>query len=160
MRLITIAALFALLLTACAATNTATTDSTATLNKTPKRAISSITFVNSSPPVSAKLRRDRSLTVDSELNAKSVTKDGYNTVLNEKSGKITRSQFNSMAAKLNAANYVQLKPKQGQAAVGQGKETLIVSSDLGAHRFVNGAGTVFPAVIAEIFAMKDQLLPE
>ena len=160
MRLITLCAVFAFLLTACATTNTANTNSTAAASKVPKRDISSLTFINSSPPVSAKLRRDRSLTIDSDLNAKLVTKDGYNTVLSEKSGTITQAQFDSITAKLNAANYVQIRPKAGQSTVGQGKETLIISSDLGAHRYVNGGGTVFPEVIAEVFAMQDELLPE
>ena len=161
MRLVTLCALFAFLLTACVTTNTATTtEATKTVSKVPTRDISSLTFINSSPPVSAKLRRDRSLKIDSELNAKLVTKDGYNTVLSEKSGKITQAQFDSITAKLNAANYVQIRPKAGQSTVGQGKETLIISSDLGAHRYVNGGGTVFPEVIAEVFAMQGQLLPE
>ncbi len=162
MRLTTLFALFAFLLTACVTTDTVTTttEETATVNKVPQREISSLTFINSSPPISAKLRRDRSLTIDSELNAKLVTKDRYNTVLSEKSGTITQAQFDSITAKLNAANYVQIRPEAGQSTVGQGKETLIISSDLGAHRYVNGGGTVFPEAIAEIFAMQDQLLPE
>ena len=89
-------------------------------------------------------------------------KDGYNTMLSEKAGTIMQQQFDAMAAKLNAANYIYLKPgkAEGSPAQAKGKQTLIVASDLGAHRFVNGGGVSFPEVIAEVFAMKDQLLPE
>ncbi|MGB0846202.1 MAG: hypothetical protein ACPGSM_05725 [Thiolinea sp.] len=159
MRLIPAFTLVALLMSSCATTMTG---DNVTENKIPKRDIQSVTFINGSPPVSAKMRRDKSLKVDSDLNTKMEIKDGYNTVLSEKAGMITRDQFEAITEKLNASNYIYLKPAKpsGQSALGSGKQILIVNSDLGAHRFVNGGGVGFPEPISEVFAMKDQLSPK
>ena len=148
-----------LLLSSCAATMTGGDSASVAENKIPQREIQSFTFISGSPPVSANARRDQSLKIDSDLNAKMVVKNGYNTVLSEKSGTVTQGQFDAVAKKLNASNYIYLKPVKAAAAV-KGKQTFIVSSDLGAHRFVNGGGVSFPAPIAEIFAMKGQFLPQ
>ena len=126
----------------------------------PGSAIQSLTFIRSSPPVSAEQRRDQSLKIDSELNAMMQIKDGYNTILSEKEGKISQEQFDEVTAMLNKMNYVQLKPGPAQFTPGQGVQTLIITSDLGAHRFVNGGTSGFPEPIAEVFALKDQYLPK
>ena len=126
----------------------------------PKREIQSLTFIESSPPVSAKLRRDQLLKIDSELNAMMEIKDGYNTVLSKKEGKISQKQFDEIAEMLNKINYVQLRPKPAKPVPGKSSETLIITSDLGAHRFVNSGASGFPEPIAEIFALKTQYLPK
>lgn len=160
MRLITIFALCTTLLTACATTGT-TDETVVAESKKPQREISSLTFISGGPAVPAQLRRDQTLRIDSDLSTKMEIKNGYNKVLSEKSGKITQEQFDAMTAKLNSANYIYLKPKPGAIPKpGSGKRTLVVSSDLGAHRFSSIGSTGFPDEIAEIFAMKDQLLPE
>lgn len=158
MRSILAFTLAASLMTSCASTMTNEADST---KKIPQREIKSLTFINGSPPLPAQQRRNRSLMVDSDLNSKMQIKDGYNTVLSEKTGKITRAQFDDLSKQLNAINYVQLKPgKSDKPMPGSGTETLIISSDLGAHRFINGGSVSFPEPIKKIFEQKDQLLPE
>ncbi|MEZ5536690.1 MAG: hypothetical protein R3F02_13825 [Thiolinea sp.] len=121
-------------------------------NKIEQRDIESVSFIKSTPPLAANLRRAQTLTVNKDLSTRYEMKDGYNKLLNEKSGTITRQQFTALTDKLNAADYTRLKPKQRpEPLVGSPTNTIIVKSDQGAHRFIDGAMTTFPEALAEVF---------
>lgn len=166
MRLTILLASLAFLMTSCAmngmtgGTSAAAKAEAEAASKSPAGQIKSLTFINGGPPLPAQQRRDQYLRIDSDLNAKMEVKNGFNTVLSEKSGAITQAQFDAIVSKLNASNYIYLKPTKIVAVPGRGNKTLVVTSDLGAHRFVQGGSRGFAGPIAEIFAMKDQLLPE
>jgi hypothetical protein len=147
----------ALLAASCATTSV--TD-TADTSKVEQRAIESVIFIKSTPPLAADLRRAQTLTVNQDLSSRYEMKDGYNKILNEKSGTITRQQFNGLADKLNAIDYTRIKPeKRPEPLVGSPSNTLIVKSDQGAHRFIDGAMTVFPKEIAAIFDSQALYMP-
>nr|CAA6830374.1 MAG: Unknown protein [uncultured Thiotrichaceae bacterium] len=146
--------LIALLTASCATTSTGTS------GKTDKRAIESVIFVKSSPPVSATLRRDQTLTINKDLSARLEIKDGYNKLLNKKAGTITAQQFKTLTEKLNEADYTRLRAKKRDAPlVGSPTHTLVVKSDQGAHRFIESAMTTFPTELEAIFAAQTQYVP-
>lgn len=146
--------LIALLTVSCATT----TDTTSA--KTDQRAIESVIFVKSSPPVSATLRRDQTLTINKDLSTRLEIKDGYNKLLNEKAGTITTQQFKALTEKLNEADYTRLRANKRDAPlVGSPTHTLVVKSDQGAHRFIESAMTTFPTELAAIFAAQTQYVP-
>lgn len=150
MRKLFVLPLIALLSVSCATTSTTTTD--ADDNKAEVRDIESVMFVKSTPPLAANLRRAQTITVNKDLSTRYEMKDGYNKVLNEKTGTITRGEFAKLADKLNAIDYARIKPeKRSEPLVGSPTNTLIVKSDQGAHRFIDGAMTVFPKEIAAVF---------
>lgn len=145
--------LIALLTASC----TSTTD---TSGKTDQRAIESVIFVKSSPPLSATLRRDQTLTINQDLSTHLEIKDGYNKILNEKAGTITRQQFKALTEKLNKVDYARLRAqKRDEPLVGSPTHTLVVKSDQGAHRFIDGAMTAFPAELETIFAAQTEYVP-
>lgn len=145
--------LIALLTASC----TSTTD---TSGKTDQRAIESVIFVKSSPPLSATLRRDQTLTISKDLSTHLEIKDGYNKILNEKAGTITRQQFKALTEKLNKVDYARLRAqKRDEPLVGSPTHTLVVKSDQGAHRFIDGAMTAFPAELETIFAAQTEYVP-
>ena len=151
--------LIALLTASCAATSTTDTAETAS-DKTDQRAIESVIFVKSSPPVSATLRRDQTLTVNKDLSTRLEIKDGYNKILNEKAGTITIQQFTALTEKLNKADYTRLRAiKRDAPLVGSPTHTLVVKSDQGAHRFIESAMTTFPTELETIFAAQIQYVP-
>lgn len=159
MRHLLAVSIITLLTASCAATTTSSTTDVAN-SKTEQRAIESVIFVKSSPPVSATQRRDQTLTVNKDLSTHFEIKDGYNKVLNEKTGTVTAKQFESLAGKLNTADYTRLKPKKrAQSLVGSPTNKLIVKSYQGAHRFIEGAMTEFPDELADVFAMQTQYVP-
>lgn len=123
------------------------------------RSIKSVTFVQSSPPNGD--RRKQTLVVNSDLSTEMTITDGYSKVLSSATGKISRSQFDALTTKLNTANYIRLRPStKNRAAAGSGTQTLIISSDLGAHRFVNNPIQGFPDEIQDVYALKTQFLPQ
>lgn len=152
--------LIALLTVSCAATTPTTGTVETAGDKTDQRAIESVIFVKSSPPLSATLRRDQTLTVGKDLSTHLEIKDGYNKVLNEKAGTITAQQFKALTDKLNKADYTRLRAKKrDEALVGSPTHTLVVKSDQGAHRFIDGAMTAFPAELAAIFDSQTEYMP-
>ena len=129
-------------------------------NKTAQRDIESVIFIKSTPPLAANLRRAQTLTVNKDLSTRYEMKDGYNKLLTERSGTITRQQFTALADQLNAADYTRLKPqKRPQPLLGSATNTLIVKSDQGAHRFIDGAMTTFPEVLTDVFDKHTEYMP-
>ncbi|PIE00546.1 MAG: hypothetical protein CSA79_03595 [Thiothrix nivea] len=121
-------------------------------NKTGQHTIDTITFVKNSPPIAANLYRTKTLTVNKDLSTRYEMKDGYNQLLNEKTGTITQQQFNHLADKLNTIAYTHIKSeKRSGPLVGSPTRMLIIKSNQGAHRFIDGAMTAFPAEIQAIF---------
>lgn len=151
---------FLALLSASCATTSMTGDADSTDKKTEQRTIDSVSFVKSTPPLAANLRRAQTLTVKKDLSAHYEMKDGYNKLLNEKTGTITQRQFDVLADQLNAIDYTRIKPvKRPEPLVGSRTNTLIVKSDQGAHRFIDGAMTTFPAEIQAVFDMNTAYTP-
>ncbi|CAA6813408.1 MAG: Unknown protein, partial [uncultured Thiotrichaceae bacterium] len=128
--------------------------------KTDQRAIESVIFIKSSPPVSATLRRDQTLTINKDLSTRLEIKDGYNKLLNEKAGTITAQQFKALTENLNEVDYTRLRAKKREMPlVGSPTHTLVVKSDQGAHRFIESAMTTFPTELEAVFAAQTQYLP-
>lgn len=156
-------AAFAVAFTALFATSCATTSgdgSSSNGTRANKRDIQSVTFITGSPPLPAALRRNRTLTVNRDLSASLKITNGYNAVLSEKSGKVKQEQFSRLKDKLSESNYIYLKPKKRDALlVGSGTRTVIITSDLGAHRFIGNAQSELPELIQTLFESRADYLP-
>jgi hypothetical protein len=160
MRNLLVLPFLALFSASCATTSMTGDGSDSTGNKTEQRTIDSVTFIKGSPPVAANLRRTQTLTVNKDLSTRYEMKDGYNKLLNEKTGTVTRQQFENLADKLNDIDYTRIKPdKRPAPRIGSRTNTLIVKSDQGAHRFSDGAMSAFPAEIQTIFAGHTAYMP-
>lgn len=161
MRLMLILFFTSLFTAACSNMPADVSNSTDARSSPDVRKIESVTFISASAPVPAQQRRHETLLVKSDLSTELKITDGYNAVLSEKTGTISRQQFDVLAGKLNDASYFRLKPGKASAdSAGKGIDTVVISSDLGAHRFVDNSLVSFPEAIAELFTMRVELRPK
>ncbi|MEZ5480056.1 MAG: hypothetical protein R3E95_22020 [Thiolinea sp.] len=161
MRSILALSLVTFLTTSCALPMTEGGDGADGATSDAKRDIQSVTFIQGSPPLSAELRRNQTLVVNSDLSTSLKVTNGYNAVLSEKSGTVTQAQFDAISEKLNSVDYIYLKPLRLEAPlVGGGTETVVITSDLGAHRFASSPTTRLPPLMQELYDNRSQYLPQ
>lgn len=123
--------------------------------------IQAVAFTETSGSVGPIYWRKQELTVKRNLTTSYVVRNYQGTVLERRTGFISRVQFNNLTAALRAARFRQVtsinKPQPGP--IGGGLLSLVVQTPNKRFEFEDNAAKAFPPGIASVFNTRYQYKP-
>lgn len=127
----------------------------------PSAQIQSVEFVTTTGTIPPPYWREHTLTVNSNLKTRYVSKGSYGSKeLASKTGTITQAQFDGLVKALEDADYTKVKSTSlNPPPVGGGSELLRVQSSAGKYEFSGPSRAVFPPAISKVFGMREQFKP-